>query len=121
MSPNDFGDSSFVCLIAVSSLPSVPSCSGPLGGIVLLCETIWRSTDCSFHRLFYPSPSGLCVLEQRMNATQDSIMNIHNKIQITYAQINCVLKDSSCDTPLTEILVLAILATCESSSSTKSI
>ncbi|KAG5615024.1 hypothetical protein H5410_014848, partial [Solanum commersonii] len=53
------------------------------------------------------------------SATQDYIMNIHNKIQITYAQINCVLKDSSCDIPLPEILVLAILATCESLSSTK--
>ncbi|KAG5629729.1 hypothetical protein H5410_001446 [Solanum commersonii] len=51
-------------------------------------------------------------------ATQDSIMNIHNKIQITYAKINCVLKDSSCDTPLLDILVLIILATCASSSST---
>ncbi|KAG5606331.1 hypothetical protein H5410_027823, partial [Solanum commersonii] len=46
-------------------------------------------------------------------------MNIHNKTQITYAKINCVLKDSSCDTPLLEILLLAILATCASSSSTK--
>ncbi|KAG5605724.1 hypothetical protein H5410_027216 [Solanum commersonii] len=50
---------------------------------------------------------------------KDPIMNIHNKIQITYAQINCVLNDSSCDTPFPEILVLAILATCASSSSTK--
>ncbi|WMV46676.1 hypothetical protein MTR67_040061 [Solanum verrucosum] len=36
-----------------------------LGDIVLLCETIQRSTDCSFHRLFYPALSGLRVLEQR--------------------------------------------------------
>uniref|UniRef100_M1DY04 Mutator-like transposase n=1 Tax=Solanum tuberosum TaxID=4113 RepID=M1DY04_SOLTU len=28
-------------------------------------RTIRRSADCSFHRLFYPSPSGLRVLEQR--------------------------------------------------------
>ncbi|KAG5585224.1 hypothetical protein H5410_045658, partial [Solanum commersonii] len=55
------------------------------------------------------------------SATQYSNMNIHNKIQITYAQINCVLKDSSYDTPLPEILVLVILATCASSSLTKSI
>ncbi|KAG5594570.1 hypothetical protein H5410_035802 [Solanum commersonii] len=55
------------------------------------------------------------------SATQDSIMNIHNKIQITYAKINCALKDSSCDTLLLEILMLAILATCATSSSTKSI
>ncbi|KAG5580176.1 hypothetical protein H5410_050803 [Solanum commersonii] len=32
-------------------------------------------------------------------ATQDSIMNIHNNIQITYVKIKCVLKDSSYDTP----------------------
>ncbi|KAG5585773.1 hypothetical protein H5410_046207 [Solanum commersonii] len=55
-------------------------------------------------------------------AAQHSIMNAHNKTQfITYARINCVLKDSSCDTPLSKILMLAILDTCASSSSTKSI
>ncbi|KAG5609862.1 hypothetical protein H5410_021143 [Solanum commersonii] len=46
-------------------------------------------------------------------------MSAHNKTQFTYARINCVLKDSSCDTPLPKILMLAILATCASSSSTK--
>ncbi|KAG5576896.1 hypothetical protein H5410_057030 [Solanum commersonii] len=46
-------------------------------------------------------------------------MNAHNKTQFTYTRINCVLKDSSCDTPLPKILMLAILATCVSSSSTK--
>ncbi|KAG5580773.1 hypothetical protein H5410_051400 [Solanum commersonii] len=55
------------------------------------------------------------------SATQDSIMNIHNKIQITYAKINCALKDSGCDIPLSEILMLAILATCASSGSTTSV
>uniref|UniRef100_M1D912 Uncharacterized protein n=1 Tax=Solanum tuberosum TaxID=4113 RepID=M1D912_SOLTU len=65
MSPNDFVDSPFVYLIAVSCLPSAPSRSGPLGDIVLFHETIRCSADCTFHRLFYPSPSGLRVLEQR--------------------------------------------------------
>ncbi|KAG5610030.1 hypothetical protein H5410_021311 [Solanum commersonii] len=65
MSPNDFGDSPFICLNAISCFPSAPSWFGPLGGIVLLRKTIWRSTDCSFHRLFYSSPSGLRVLKQR--------------------------------------------------------
>ncbi|KAG5580851.1 hypothetical protein H5410_051478, partial [Solanum commersonii] len=46
-------------------------------------------------------------------------MNIHNKTQITHAMINCVLKDSSCDTPLPNILILAILAIRTSSSLTK--
>ncbi|KAG5590358.1 hypothetical protein H5410_040872, partial [Solanum commersonii] len=46
-------------------------------------------------------------------------MNTHNKTQFTYARINCVLKDSSCDTPLPKNLIIAILATCETSSSTK--
>ena len=45
-------------------------------------------------------------------------MSAHNKTQFTYARINCVLKDSSCDTPLSKILKLAILATNASSSST---
>ncbi|KAG5581489.1 hypothetical protein H5410_052116, partial [Solanum commersonii] len=48
-------------------------------------------------------------------------MNTHNKAQITYAQVKCVLKDSSYDTPLSRILMFAILATCASSSSTKNI
>ncbi|KAG5577253.1 hypothetical protein H5410_057387, partial [Solanum commersonii] len=39
-------------------------------------------------------------------------MNAHNKIQFTYARINCVLKDSNCDTPSPKILMLAIVATC---------
>ncbi|KAG5595134.1 hypothetical protein H5410_036366, partial [Solanum commersonii] len=46
-------------------------------------------------------------------------MNAHSKTQFTYARITCVLKDSNCDTPLPKILMLAILATCASSSSTK--
>ncbi|KAG5570494.1 hypothetical protein H5410_060260 [Solanum commersonii] len=55
------------------------------------------------------------------SATQDSIMNAHNKTQFTYSRINYVLKDSGYDKPLPKILMLAILATCASSSSTKSI
>ncbi|KAG5581411.1 hypothetical protein H5410_052038 [Solanum commersonii] len=54
-------------------------------------------------------------------ATQESIMSAHNKIQFTFARINCVLKDSSCVTPLPKILMLVILVACASSSSTKSI
>ncbi|KAG5599830.1 hypothetical protein H5410_031200 [Solanum commersonii] len=34
------------------------------------------------------------------SATQDSIMNAHNKIQFTYAKIKFALKDSSCDSPI---------------------
>ncbi|KAG5631835.1 hypothetical protein H5410_003552 [Solanum commersonii] len=43
------------------------------------------------------------------SATQDSIMNAHNKIRFTYA-IKCVLKDSSCDSPISKNLMLTILA-----------
>ncbi|KAG5585756.1 hypothetical protein H5410_046190, partial [Solanum commersonii] len=101
-------------------LSSTCLCSGPLGGITSLRGTIRRSADCSFHRLFDPLPSRLCLLKQRVecfpsgilqDATQDSIMNIHNKTQITHEKINCVLKDSSCDTPLLKILMITILAT----------
>ncbi|KAG5620007.1 hypothetical protein H5410_005225, partial [Solanum commersonii] len=53
------------------------------------------------------------------SATQDLIMNIHNKAQLTYARINCILKGSSCHTPLSKILKLTILASNASSSSTK--
>ncbi|WMV26767.1 hypothetical protein MTR67_020152 [Solanum verrucosum] len=45
--------------------PSASSCSVSLGDIVLLRGTIRRYADCFFHHLFYPSPSGLRVLEQR--------------------------------------------------------
>ncbi|KAG5595816.1 hypothetical protein H5410_037048, partial [Solanum commersonii] len=47
-------------------------------------------------------------------------MSAQNKTQFTYARINCVIKDSSCDTPLPKILMLTIIGTCASSSSTKS-
>ncbi|KAG5629716.1 hypothetical protein H5410_001433, partial [Solanum commersonii] len=43
-------------------------------------------------------------------ATQDSIMNVHNKAQLTHARINCILKGLSCDTPLSKIFKLTILA-----------
>ncbi|KAG5576119.1 hypothetical protein H5410_056253 [Solanum commersonii] len=46
-------------------------------------------------------------------------MNIHNTTQISHAKINYALKDSNSDTPIPKILMLAILATCVSSSSTK--
>ncbi|KAG5595937.1 hypothetical protein H5410_037169 [Solanum commersonii] len=52
------------------------------------------------------------------SATQDSIMNEHNKIKFTYAKIKCALKDSSCDSPISKNLMLAILASNASSSST---
>ena len=44
------------------------------------------------------------------SATQDSIVNAHNKSQLTLARINCALKGSSCDTPLSKIFKLTILA-----------
>ncbi|KAG5610603.1 hypothetical protein H5410_021884 [Solanum commersonii] len=52
------------------------------------------------------------------SATQDSIMNIHNKTQFTYAKIKCALKDSSCDSSITKNLMLTILSSNASSSST---
>ncbi|KAG5590023.1 hypothetical protein H5410_040537 [Solanum commersonii] len=53
------------------------------------------------------------------SATQDSIMDAHNKIQFTYAKIKCALKDSSYDSPISKNLTLTILASNASSSSTK--
>ncbi len=46
-------------------------------------------------------------------------MNVHNKTQITHAYVNFILKDSSCDTSLPNILEITILATNASSSSTE--
>ncbi|KAG5586025.1 hypothetical protein H5410_046459, partial [Solanum commersonii] len=53
------------------------------------------------------------------SATQDSIMNAHNKTQFTYAKIKCALKYSSCDSPISKNLMLTILASNASSISTK--
>ncbi|KAG5590882.1 hypothetical protein H5410_041396, partial [Solanum commersonii] len=53
------------------------------------------------------------------SATQNSIMNGHNKTQLTHAKINCALKDSSCDLPLLKNFKLTILASNTSSSLTK--
>ena len=46
-------------------------------------------------------------------------MNAHDNTQLTHARINCALKDSSCDSPLSRNLKLTILASNASSSSTK--
>uniref|UniRef100_M1DRH4 Uncharacterized protein n=1 Tax=Solanum tuberosum TaxID=4113 RepID=M1DRH4_SOLTU len=46
-------------------------------------------------------------------------MNAHNKTQLTHARINCALKDSSCDSPLSKIIKFTILDSNASSSSTK--
>uniref|UniRef100_M1DT45 Uncharacterized protein n=1 Tax=Solanum tuberosum TaxID=4113 RepID=M1DT45_SOLTU len=46
-------------------------------------------------------------------------MNAHKKTQLTHARINCVLKDSSCDSPISKILRFTILASNANSSSTK--
>ncbi|KAG5585352.1 hypothetical protein H5410_045786 [Solanum commersonii] len=52
------------------------------------------------------------------SATQDSIMNAHNKTKFTHAKINCTLKDSSCESPISKNLLFTILASNASSSST---
>ncbi|KAG5631986.1 hypothetical protein H5410_003703 [Solanum commersonii] len=120
---DEVGDLPFRQLISFSVLPLASSHSGVLGGTVLLCGTDRRFVDCSF-----PSLS-IHVLQQTQvesfkkgasnSATQDLIMNARNKTQFTYARINCVLKDSNCDTPSPKIFMLTIPATCDSSSSTK--
>ena len=53
------------------------------------------------------------------SATQDSIMNAHNKTQLTHARINCSLRGSSYDLPLPKILKFTILASNACSSPTK--
>ncbi|KAG5631248.1 hypothetical protein H5410_002965 [Solanum commersonii] len=39
-----------------------------------------------------------------------SNMNVHNKSQLTHARINCALKDSNCDSPLSKMLKFTIPA-----------
>ncbi|KAG5580258.1 hypothetical protein H5410_050885 [Solanum commersonii] len=83
----------------------------------------WRCSGFSFFILFSLFQTQVQPFKKGVSnsATQDSIVNAHNKTQFTYARINCVLKDLGCDTPLPKILMLAILTTCASSSSTKGI
>ncbi|KAG5606314.1 hypothetical protein H5410_027806, partial [Solanum commersonii] len=74
-----------------------------------------------------PHPKLLLVLKQTQvqpfkesvsNSAIHSIMNEHNKTQSTYEKIKCALKDSSCDSPISNNLMLIILASNASSSST---
>ncbi|KAG5599704.1 hypothetical protein H5410_031074, partial [Solanum commersonii] len=53
------------------------------------------------------------------SATEESIMNAHNKTQFTYAKNKCALKDSICDSPISKNLMPTILASNASSSLTK--
>ncbi|KAG5599313.1 hypothetical protein H5410_030683 [Solanum commersonii] len=75
----------------------------------------WRCSGFSFFVLFSLFVPFYAICYTRLNHKHTQ------QTQITYGKINCVLKDSSCDTPLPTILMLVILATCASSSSTKSI
>ncbi|KAG5571806.1 hypothetical protein H5410_061572, partial [Solanum commersonii] len=68
----------------------------------------------------YPQLKLLLVLKQTQvqpfkkgvlnSASQDSIMNEHNKTQFTYSNIKCLLKDSNCDSPISTNLMLTIVA-----------
>ncbi|KAG5580927.1 hypothetical protein H5410_051554 [Solanum commersonii] len=80
----------------------------------------------SFLRSFQPPCSFLPTTRVQLfkkgvsnSATQESIMNAHNKTHFTHVKINCVLKDSSCYSPISQNLMLTILASNASSSSTK--
>lgn len=46
-------------------------------------------------------------------------MNAHEKTQLTHVRIKCAHEDSNCDTAVTKIFNLMILASSESSSPTK--
>ncbi|KAG5599598.1 hypothetical protein H5410_030968 [Solanum commersonii] len=80
----------------------------------------WIRQSSSLHffilfSLFIP----FCDIGVSNSATQDSVINAHNKTQFTYANIKCALKDSSCDSLISKNLILTIRASNASSSSTK--
>ncbi|KAG5571596.1 hypothetical protein H5410_061362 [Solanum commersonii] len=90
------------------------NCSGSAHWIKRQSKTLRRSLGLHFFQtqvqLFNKGVSN--------SATQDSIINAHNKTQFTYAKIKCALKDSSCDSLISTNLMLTILASNASSSST---
>ncbi|KAG5580646.1 hypothetical protein H5410_051273 [Solanum commersonii] len=51
-----------------------------------------------------------CLKRVSQAVLHQSIMNAHNKTHFTHAKINCALKDSSCDSPLSKNLMFTILA-----------
>ena len=51
--------------------------------------------------------------------TQDTIMNAHNKTQLTHERIKCALKHSICDKSSSKIFKITILSSNASSNSTK--
>ena len=53
------------------------------------------------------------------NTATDSIMSAHKKTQLTKEKINCEHNYSSCNSPLSKILMFTIFASNASSSSTK--
>ncbi|KAG5631098.1 hypothetical protein H5410_002815 [Solanum commersonii] len=115
-----------VCFIAFQLFPSAFLRSELLGNIVLLrgIHTGTLGEVKASRRLGEPirGSSGLLFFVfSAVFDTQDSIMNVHNKAQITPARISFTLKDSRCDTPLSKILKLTILASNASSSSKKEI
>ncbi|KAG5596033.1 hypothetical protein H5410_037265 [Solanum commersonii] len=126
MPPNDLVNHPFSVLSPFHA-PSTSSRSGPMGGIVLLRETIWASHTGTKGGVcpFGESPKVLGNAHASASSLVSQIVlhkNNHectHKTQFTYARINCVLKDSSCDTPLPKILLLAILATCASQAQQK--
>ncbi|KAG5599569.1 hypothetical protein H5410_030939, partial [Solanum commersonii] len=78
-----------------------------------------RSSGLYFLCFFLPFCSFLRSSGVSNSATQNSIMNAHNKTQFTYTMIKCALKDSSCDSPISKNVMLTILASNASSRSTK--
>ena len=73
------------------------------------CELI-KTTNLNFCLSSSKTPVQQFKKDVSNSATKDSIMNAHNKTQLTLARINCALKGSSCDTPLSKIFKLTTLS-----------
>ncbi|KAG5615611.1 hypothetical protein H5410_015435 [Solanum commersonii] len=83
-----------------------------------LCSFLLDSSKLWTHQ--HPQPKLLLVLKQTRvelfkkgvsnSATQESIMNAHNKTHFTHAKNNCALKDSSCDSSLSKNFMFIILS-----------
>ncbi|KAG5599028.1 hypothetical protein H5410_030398 [Solanum commersonii] len=90
--------------------------------VIYISFLLWPTTFSMTRRLLLSITDLIFSFRAWHNGTLGKIIAIRRLTQLTQltdARINCALKDLSCDSPLSKILKLTILASNASSSSTK--